>query len=144
METGNNPDPTHSLRIGDKQLFVVGDRVLIEPETGEKTTEVGLILPANAVAKEAVHAGRVIAVGPGTPLPPPSEDLDETWRDPEPARRFLPMQVQVGDHVTFFRKAAIEISIEHTNYLVVPQHAILILTRDGLGSAIPDELPEEL
>lgn len=132
------------LSIKDKQLLVVGDRVLVEAESGERTTEVGLILPANAVAKEAVQSGVVKAVGPGTPLPPPSEDVDEEWQEPKQLPRYLPMQVRVGDYVTFFRKAAIEITVERTNYLVVPQHAILVLVRDGQATNVPSGLPEEL
>jgi len=133
------------ISVGNKHLLVVGDRVLVEPETGEKTTEVGLILPANAVAKESVQSGVVRAVGPGTPLPPPSEELEEEWREPQHEARYVPMQVKVNDHVTFFRKAAIEISVERTNYLVVPQHAILVLTRDPRADPnVPDELPEEM
>ncbi len=132
------------LSIKDKQLLVVGDRVLVEAESGERTTEVGLILPANAVAKEAVQSGVVKAVGPGTPLPPPSEEVEEEWQEPKQLPRYLPMQVRVGDYVTFFRKAAIEITVERTNYLVVPQHAILVLVRDGQATNVPSGLPEEL
>ncbi len=132
------------LSIKDKQLLVVGDRVLVEAESGERTTEVGLILPANAVAKEAVQSGVVKAVGPGTPLPPPSEEVEEEWQEPKQLPRYLPMQVRVGDYVTFFRKAAIEITVERTNYLVVPQHAILVLVRDGQATNVPNGLPEEL
>ncbi len=143
MNSNASGDP---IKFGQQDLYVVGDRVLVEPETGEKTTEVGLILPANAVAKESVQSGRVVAVGPGTPLPPPSDELDETWKEPTPAGNYIPMQVKVGDHVTFFRKAAIEISVEYQNYLVVPQHAILVLMRkeSPSSSQIPDGLPEEL
>ena len=32
-----------------KQLLIVGDRVLVEPEEGEDRTRVGLYLPATAV-----------------------------------------------------------------------------------------------
>ncbi len=129
--------------VGGKELLVVGDRVLIEPETGEKTTEVGLILPANAVAKEAVQSGSVVAVGPGTPLLPPSEELEEEWREPKHTPRYMPMQVQAGDYATFFRKAAIEISIERRTFLVVPQHAILVLIRKPKPQ-VPEGVPEEL
>ncbi len=132
------------MSIRDKQLLVVGDRVLVEAESGERTTEVGLILPANAVAKEAVQSGVVKTVGPGTPLPPPSEGVEEEWQEPKQLPRYLPMQVRVGDYVTFFRKAAIEITVERTNYLVVPQHAILVLVRDGQATNVPSGLPEEL
>ena len=131
------------FRVENKHLFVVGDRVLIAPDTGEKTTEVGLILPANAVAKEAVQSGRVVAVGPGTPLPPPTDELEEDWHEPKSLPRHVPMQVRNGDYVTFFRKAAIEVTLEHENYLVVPQHGILVLIRDPAVD-VPDGLPEDL
>ena len=42
------------------------------------------------------------------------------------------MQARVGDHATFFRKAAVEITFEEKRYLVVPQAAILVLVRDDL------------
>ena len=129
------------LSIGKKQLLVVGDRVLVEAESGERTTEVGLILPANAVAKEAVQSGIVRAVGPGTPLPPPSDEVEEEWQEPKQLPRYLPMQVRIGDYVTFFRKAAIEITVERKNYLVVPQHAILVLMRAGSTGDVPNGLP---
>jgi co-chaperonin GroES (HSP10) len=47
-----------------KQLIVVGDRVLIEPEAGEGRSKVGLYLPASAVDKQSVQGGRVLATGP--------------------------------------------------------------------------------
>jgi co-chaperonin GroES (HSP10) len=57
------------------------------------------------------------------------------------APRYLPMQVEIGDYALFFRKAAIELSFEDENFLVVPHSAILILVR---GEDIPDELPDDL
>ena len=39
---------------------------------------------------------------------------------------------RVGDHATFFRKAAVEITFDDRRYLVVPQAAILVLLRDDL------------
>lgn len=129
------------MRKGNKQLLVVGDRVLVEPEDGEDRTEVGLLLPPGAVEKEAVQSGRVVAMGPGTPLPPPNDDDPEPWKTTAPATRYLPMQVELGDFAVFFRKAAIEISFEGQKFLVVPQGAILVLVRE---SEIPDALPDEL
>jgi chaperonin GroES len=57
------------------------------------------------------------------------------------------MQVQVGDFALFFRKAAIEVTFEGDNYLVVPHGAILVLVRGDRGGevpAVPDQLPENL
>lgn len=115
--------------MGKKRLIVVGDRVLIEPEEGEERTEVGLYLPSTAVDKQAVRGGRVAAVGPGTPVGPPAELADEPWKIGSAEPRYLPMQAEVGDYALFFRKAAVEISFEGKNYLVVPQSAILTLVR---------------
>lgn len=114
-----------------KRLIVVGDRVLIEPEEGEERTRVGLYLPASAVDRQSVQGGRVIATGPGTPIGAPTELDEEPWKIGSGEARYLPVQARVGDFAIFFRKAAVEISFEGKEYLVVPQAAILTLVRDG-------------
>ena len=113
-----------------KQLIVVGDRVLIEPEEGEERTKVGLYLPASAVDRQSVQGGRVLATGPGTPIGAPTELDEEPWKIGSGEARYLPVQARVGDFAIFFRKAAVEISFEGKEYLVVPQAAILTLVRD--------------
>ncbi|MXW15948.1 MAG: co-chaperone GroES [Gemmatimonadetes bacterium] len=120
-----------------KQLIVVGDRVLIEPEEGEERTTVGLYLPASAVDKQSVQGGRVLATGPGTPIGAPTELDEEPWKIGSGEARYLPVQARVGDFAIFFRKAAVEISFEGTEYLVVPQAAILTLVRDGERGSEP-------
>lgn len=114
-----------------KKLVVVGDRVLVAPEEGEERTNVGLYLPPTAVDRQAVQSGRIIATGPGTPLPEPNQLDDEPWKisSSNMPQRFVPMQAQIGDFALFFRKAAVEISFEDKRYLVVPQAAILVLVR---------------
>ncbi|MBZ0152601.1 MAG: co-chaperone GroES family protein [Planctomycetes bacterium] len=129
------------MKRGNKQLLVVGDRVLVEPSKAETQTKVGLFLPAGVVEKEDVRAGVVVAVGPGQPLPPP-QDEQEPWKEGFQRPRFLPMQVKIGDTALFFRKAAIEISFEGEPFLVVPYGAILVLVRGD--SPVPDQLPPEL
>lgn len=112
-----------------KDLVVVGDRVLIAPEEGEERTNVGLYLPPSAIDRQAVQSGRIVATGPGTPLPEPTQLDDEPWKITSSERKFVPMQAKVGDYALFFRKAAVEISYEDRRYLVVPQAAILVLLR---------------
>ena len=133
------------MQHGDKQLLVVGDRVLIEPEGGEVRTKVGLILPATAAQKEDVHGGRVVAVGPGTPLPPIDDGESEPWKEGVTSR-YMPMQVADGDYALFFRRAAFEIRFDDRKFLVVPQSAILVVVRGGEDNsdALPDALPEDL
>ena len=120
-----------------KKLVVMGDRVLIAPEEGEERTRVGLYLPATAVDRQAVQSGRIVAVGPGTPMAEPAALDDEPWRIAQSGTRFVPMQAEVGDFAIFFRKAAVEITFEGASYLVVPPAAILVLTQ---GSDPPDDL----
>ncbi len=117
-----------------KRLLVVGDRVLIRPEAGEQRSNVGLYLPATAVDNQAVQGGTIVSTGPGMALPDLSDNADEPWRvgssGPREAR-YVPMQARQGDYALFFKKAAVEITFEKEQYLVVPQAAILALVRDG-------------
>jgi len=112
-----------------KRLIVVGDRVLITPEEGEERTNVGLYLPATALESRQVQGGKIVATGPGTPMTEPASMDDEPWKIRLPDVKYLPMQARMGDYALFFRKAAVEITFEEKQYLVVPQAAILVLVR---------------
>ena len=129
----------------NKQLIVVGDRVLIQPEEGEERSKVGLYLPPTALDAQAVQGGHIVATGPGQPMPDlGSEQYDEPWRVGGNSRelRFVPMQARTGDFALFFRKAAVEITFEGDRYLVVPQAAILALVREpAVPGADDDEHP---
>ena len=115
----------------DKELIVVGDRVLVKVEEGEERTNVGLYLPPTAMDNQAVQGGTILATGPGLPMPSPDSLSDEPWRAPTSgSTKFVPMQARKGDYALFFRKAAVEITFETERYLVVPQAAILALVRD--------------
>jgi chaperonin GroES len=123
------------MRHNNKELIVVGDRVLVRIEEGEERTNVGLYLPPTAVDNQAVQGGTIVATGPGLPMPSPDSTVDEPWRTSASSRdvRFVPMQARTGDYALFFRKAAVEITFEGERFLVVPQAAILALVRDELG-----------
>jgi len=114
-----------------KRLIVVGDRVLIQPKEGEDRTKVGLYLPATAVDNQSVQGGTVVATGPGNALSAPTELSDEPWKIGNTEPRYVPVQAQIGDYAVFFRRAAVEITFDGDNYLVVPQAAILTLVREG-------------
>ena len=120
------------MRHNNKELLVVGDRVLVRIEEGEERTNVGLYLPPTAVDNQAVQGGTIIATGPGLPMPSPDANTDEPWREQTRETRFVPMQAKRGDFALFFRKAAVEITFEDKKYLVVPQAAILVLIRDEM------------
>lgn len=126
--TDSAEDPS-SPEGSSKRLIVVGDRVLITPEEGEERTNVGLYLPPTALESRQVQGGKIVATGPGTPMTEPASMDDEPWKIRLPDVKYLPMQARGGDYALFFRKAAVEITFEGKNYLVVPQAAILVLVR---------------
>ena len=124
-----------------KQLIVVGDRLLIRPEEGEERTNAGLFLPTTAVAARQARGGWVVSVGPGVPVINPMDMMDENWGEnesrPEPQPRFMPLQAQEGDYALFLHKAAVEITFEKKNYLIVPNGAVLVLMREGFDAERP-------
>ena len=123
-----------------KRLLVVGDRVLVKVEDGEQRTKVGLYLPPSAIDSQAVQGGEIVSTGPGLALPDLTDQGEEPWRVGGSNReaRYVPMQARVGDFALFFRKAAVEITFEGEQYLVVPQAAILALVRDAAREDIPE------
>lgn len=128
------------------ELIVVGDRVLIDPDEGEQTTEAGLVLPASVAEKEKVGSGRVVRVGPGYIMPNPEYSEGEPWTQPKEVVRYLPLQARVGDVAFFLRKEALEISYEQRSYLIMHHGAILALIRsdpDDILGDIEDILGEE-
>jgi co-chaperonin GroES (HSP10) len=113
-----------------KELIVVGDRVLIQLETGQDKTKAGLYLPDTVREKDKVATGRVTKVGPGYPVPNPNYTDDEPWSKPKDLARYIPLQAKEGDYALFLRDQAIEVEFDEKKYLVVPQTAILMLVRD--------------
>ncbi len=113
-----------------KQLIVVGDRVLIVPDSDKDRTEHGLYLPASVKEKEKVQSGYVVKVGPGYPVPNPNFIDQESWSpSPKDPVKYIPLQAEEGDYAIFIRDQAIEIEYEAKKYLIVPQGAVLMLIR---------------
>lgn len=107
---------------------MVGDRVLIAPDEGDRQTQAGLYLPATVAEKEKIQSGRVVKIGPGYVIPNP-EFSGEPWAAQNDAVRYLPLQARAGDHAFFLRKESIEIQFEDEEYVIVPHHAIVALVR---------------
>jgi len=122
-----------------KQLIVVGDRILIKPDSEKDKTTSGLYRPQGLETKEKVKGGYVFKVGPGYPLPDPGA-AEEPWDKHRSEPRYLPLQAEEGDYALFLRKTAVEIEFEKEKFLLVPQAAILLLVRDNiLESFSPDQ-----
>ena len=123
------------MRSKNKQILVVGDRVLIKPDKGEQKSKAGLYLPPSVIEKQEILSGVIVEIGPGIPLGNPEENIDEPWSGNDSSNvKYIPTQADVGDMALFLNKASIEVKIENEDYLIVPQSAILILIRDDINS----------
>jgi co-chaperonin GroES (HSP10) len=112
-----------------KELILVGDKVLVEPNEGEGRTDAGLYLPQNVKEKEKVQIGKVIKIGPGYPVPDPSLLDQEPWAKTS-RDKYFPLQAKEGDYCIFLREQAVEIEFERKKFLVIPHSAILVLIRN--------------
>ncbi len=121
-----------------KELILVGDRVLIDPEQGEGKTESGLYLPEGVKEKEKMQGGTVVKVGPGYPVADPTSLEQEPWSNSRPDKKYFPLEAKEGDYCIFLRNSAIEIEFERKKYLVVPHSAILIIVRDDIAKQLKD------
>lgn len=115
-----------------KNMIVVGDKVLIIPDSDKERTEAGLYLPPTVKEKEKVQSGYVVKVGPGYPVPNPNYLDQESWSTtPKEPVKYIPLQVEEGDYAIFLRDQAIEIEYETKKYLIVPQSGILMVIRQN-------------
>ncbi|MDD5730891.1 MAG: co-chaperone GroES family protein [Candidatus Omnitrophica bacterium] len=113
-----------------KELIVVGDRVIIEPDQGHDRTDTGLYLPQGVKEKEKIQSGTIVKAGPGYPIPDPASLEIEPWEAPKVDGKYFPLQAKEGDFCIFLRSAAIDIEYEGKKYLIVPHSAILVLLRE--------------
>lgn len=111
-----------------EKLIIIGDRILIKPRNQSDKTDSGLFLPPGVLEKEKVQSGYVMKIGPGYPIPSPTED--EPWKEPQDTIKYIPLQAQPGDLAIFLQKGAYEVMYEGERYFIVPQNAILMLERD--------------
>ena len=124
------------------ELIVVGDRVLVEPDEGDRQTDSGLLLPASVAERESVGSGRVVRVGPGHLIPNPEYTEEEPWSKPKQLGRYLPLQAGPGDYAYFLRKESIEFLYQQKKFLVMPHHAILVLVRQAREDVLSELLDE--
>ncbi len=122
-----------ALQIDEKdlnKLIIVGDRVLLKPKSPQDKTKSGLYLPPNVHEKEKTHAGYVLKVGPGYPIPAITE-TEEPWKDHTDEVKYVPLQPKEGDLAVYLQNSGYEIEFNKEKYIIVPHSAILLLIRDN-------------
>ena len=96
------------MQSKNKQILIVGDRVLIRPDKGEKKSKAGLYLPPSVIEKQEILSGIVVEVGPGIPMGNPEDQLDEPWSASDRSSvKYIPPQAELGDVALFLNKASI-------------------------------------
>jgi chaperonin GroES len=116
----------------DKELFVIGDRVLVLPDDKDDRTETGLYLPQGVKERDKVQAGRIVKTGPGYPIPDPAALEIEPWQAHQVENKYFPLQAKEGDYCIFLRNAGVEIEYDSKKYIIVPHSAILVILRNKL------------
>ena len=112
------------------KLKVIGDRVLIFPDSGHDRTSSGLYLPPTVLEKESVQGGYVVAVGPGTPMANTDSEND-VWQNSDSGNvKYIPLEIEVGDYALYLKKFAIDIKYQDEKYIIVPMSGILVVERD--------------
>ena len=86
----------------------LGDKVLVQPNTGSETTSGGIVLPDTA--KERPQEGTVISVGPGRTL-----DSGEK----------VEINVKKGDVVIYSKYGGTEIKNDGVEYLILDESSLL-------------------
>ncbi len=120
-----------------RNLIVVGDRVLIDPDERMNKTTSGLYLPPTVKEKEKVMGGHVVKIGPGYPVHDPNVIIEEPWSSQKKIEmKYIPLQAAEGDYALFLKEAAVEIEFEGKKYLIVPHSAILAIVRTELSEDI--------
>jgi len=116
-----------------KQIIMIGDRVLVDPDVQQDRTQTGLYLPPTVKEKDKVQTGCVVKVGPGYPVQDLTK-LDEPWSVRKTSdMRYIPLQIFEGDYALFLRDAAVEIEFEGKKFLIVSYGSILAVVRGELG-----------
>ena len=116
FDRAKRPSTRHLHTI--KNLIVVGDRVLIDPDEGMDRTSMGLYLPPTVKEKEKIIGGHVVKAGPGYPIPDTTPA--ESWASGKKDIKYLPLQAVEGDYAIFLKDPAMEIEFEEKKYLIVP------------------------
>ncbi|MDZ7331006.1 MAG: co-chaperone GroES family protein [candidate division KSB1 bacterium] len=119
----------------EKEIIIIGDRVLISPDPGKDRTDSGLYLPQGVAEKEKISSGYVVKVGPGYIIPYIA-DTSEPWKGKRNETHYIPLQVRIGDYAIFLRKDAIEIEYDEKRYLIISQSSILAVVRSKI---LPDD-----
>lgn len=115
--------------IDFSNIVMVGDKILVKPETERDRTKSGLYLPAGLQEKEKVASGYVVKVGPGYAIPSVNDD-NESWKQKNEDVKYIPLQAKQGDLAVFVQTGVQEIALNGEKYFIVSNTSLLMLVRN--------------
>ena len=99
----------------EREIILVGDRVLIAPDSDQNKTPTGLYLPPGVREKEKVQGGYVVKVGPGIPIPMPDDEDDEPWSNKIKEPEYFPLQAEEAITPFFSESLQSRLSLKKKN-----------------------------
>jgi chaperonin GroES len=91
--------------MADLKGKILAGKILVQPKEAEKKTASGIIIPDSA--KEKPQMGKVVLVGA--------------------AQKDEPMEISVGDVVSYGKYSGTELSIDGADYLLMSQTDVLFI-----------------
>lgn len=96
-------------------MKMLADNVLVRPEPWTTVKQGSILLPDTAKVKDTFARGEVKRVGPG--LFHPNGDRP-------------PIEVNVGDHILFYKRNGVPIIVSEEEHLIVSEREILAILGD--------------
>jgi len=112
-----------------QKIIMVGDRLLIKPRSPQDKTKSGLFLPPGVHQNEKIYSGYIVKVGPGYPVPFPSEE-SEVWESKEENTKYIPLQAREGDLAVYVQQNHYSFKINNEDYIILSHSSVLMLIRD--------------
>jgi chaperonin GroES len=91
--------------MADLKGKILAGKILVQPKEAEKKTASGIIIPDSA--KEKPQVGKVVLVGA--------------------AKKDEPMEISVGDVVSYGKYSGTELNIDGVDYLLMSQTDVLFI-----------------
>lgn len=106
-------------------IKLIGDRLLIKANETSVSSG-GIIIPDTAKEDAETSCGIIVRVGPGFLSHQKSEDKESWLKEETPESHYVPLQVKEGHKIVYFKKMAVELTIDGCSYYVIPQSAVLV------------------
>lgn len=113
------------------ETLVIRNRVLVKALTSDSLSEGGIIIPASAEASRAVMTGYVMKYGEGYPQYDPEVEV-KVYTDRKEKVYYIPLKIQLGDLIFFYKDAGAEIYLDGARHYVISENDILLIRRQSM------------